>query len=84
MHRKMSSYVTGILMKLFALAIMFVGFLLFLYSMDISQENGALSELSQVASWVLVIVGLIMFATAVLLQRRALRRMRSRTGDVHA
>jgi uncharacterized membrane protein len=81
MVMRTSSYVTGILVKLLAIILMITGFLLFVYSTDMLQEAPA--ALYWLASWAIFIVGLIMFITAVVAQRRALRRI-SRMRDVRA
>ena len=82
MSLRISSYVTGILVKLLAIILMIIGLLLFLYSTDMLQEAPA--GFYWIASWVIFIVGLIMFTTAVVTQRRALRRMRNRMRDARA
>ncbi|WXG44226.1 MAG: hypothetical protein WED04_09355 [Promethearchaeati archaeon SRVP18_Atabeyarchaeia-1] len=79
---KSSSYVRGIFAKLLAIILVVVGLVLFFYSEDISQQNGAPIELYWIVSWILFIAGIIMFAAAVVMQRRAVQRLKRETSNI--
>ncbi len=71
------SYVGGIFAKFLAIILIMTGLLLMLSSGYVSQQTGAPIELYWIASWIIFIVGLFIFAAGVIAQRRALRRMKS-------
>ncbi|WXG46802.1 MAG: hypothetical protein WED05_09125 [Candidatus Atabeyarchaeum deiterrae] len=76
---KLHSYVGGILVKLLSIIMIMIGVLLFLYSDYISQETGVPIGAYWIVSWILFIMGLIVFAGGVVVQRRALKRLRTPT-----
>jgi hypothetical protein len=71
------SYVGGIFAKFLAIILIMTGFFLILSSGYISQQTGAPIELYWIASWIIFIAGLFIFAAGAIAQRRALRRMKS-------
>jgi hypothetical protein len=75
------TYVGGIFVKVLAIILVITGLLLSLYSTSMPQHGGEPIELYWIVSWVLFIVALILFATGVIVQRSALRRLRSQIAD---
>jgi len=73
---RLRTYIGGILIKFLAIMLIVVGFLVSLYSGYLSQQTGEPMELYSLASWIMFLAGLIVFATSALIQRSALRRSR--------
>jgi hypothetical protein len=72
------TYVGGILIKLLAILLIAIGLLLALYSDSLSQQTSAPIELYSIVSWIIFLVGLIVFAISVIIQRNALHRLKSK------
>jgi hypothetical protein len=75
---RLRTYVGGILIKLLALMLIAGGLLLSLYSDSLSQQTSAPIELYSIMAWIIFLAGLIVFVTSVIIQRNALRRLKTR------
>jgi divalent metal cation (Fe/Co/Zn/Cd) transporter len=74
---RLHTYLGGAFVKFVAIILMITGLLLFLYSTYISQQTGEPVELCWITSWIIFVVGLIVFTADVVVQRRVLRRIRN-------
>jgi hypothetical protein len=74
---KFRTYVGGILIKFLAVLLVIVGLIMSVYSETLSQQTGVPTGLWWISSWVIFLAGLIVFATSVFIQRRALYRLKT-------